>query len=341
MSKNKKQATIYEIAEQLGVAVSTVSRALHNDPRISQETTEKVKKAAKQMGYTPNSAARSLRTGKSNTIGLIVRDINDEWCAVMVPAIEKNCAKHGMGLLLCNAENKAERENFYIQILRQRRVDGILILTPVHPIQELYLPYSKLIPLVLLDHFSEKPKINAVCVDHVAGAYMSAMHLINLGHRNIGFISGPLNLSSAISYVKGFQKAVKESGLEWNNKYLFTGEQTYSDDGRNAFEYFWQLDPRPTAIASGSDFMAAGAMRAALNQGLQIPEDLSIIGYDNISLSSLVTPPLTTILQDRNKIGEEAMRLLFEEMNSPEGTKTMSLIPPEIIIRGSTSSISN
>jgi DNA-binding LacI/PurR family transcriptional regulator len=337
MQNKKKQVTIYEIAHSLGVAVSTVSRALHNDKRISYETIAKVKNAAAQMGYLPNSAARSLRTGKSNTIGLIVRDINDEWCASMMPAIEKNCAKQGMGLLLCNVENTPEKEEFYLQILRQRRVEGIIILTPVYPTQDPYIKYSKLIPLVLIDLFTENPQISAVSVDHQMGAYMSARHLIELGHREISFLLGPLNLSSTNAYIAGYKKAIEESGLVWKKDHIFSGQQTHAEDGEIAFNYFWELKPKPTAIASGSDLMAIGAMRAAQKNGVKIPRDLSIIGYDDIPLSSLVNPPLTTVMQDREALGEKAMQLLFTEMNSDTQNHQMLIIPPKIILRESTS----
>ncbi len=310
MHRNK-QITIYEIAENLGVAVSTVSRALHDDKRISPETIQKVKAAATKMGYLPNSAARSLRTGRSNTIGLIVRDINDEWCASMMPAIEKNCANHGMGLLLCNAENTPEKEEFYLRILRQRQVEGILILTPVHPSPAPYIKYTKVIPLVLIDLLAEKPQISAVCVDHKLGANLSAKHLIDTGHTEIAFILGPMNLSSSNAYMAGYKQAIEESGLKWKTDHTFSGAQTHAEDGEAAFKHFWNLDPKPTAIASGSDLMAIGAMRAAQKAGVAVPRDLSIIGYDDIPLSSLVNPALSTIRQDRESLGEKAIELLF------------------------------
>lgn len=335
MHRNKP-ITIYEIAEYLGVAVSTVSRALHDDKRISPETIQKVKAAATKMGYLPNSAARSLRTGRSNTIGLIVRDINDEWCASMMPAIEKNCADHGMGLLLCNAENTSEKEEFYLRILRQRRVEGILLLTPVHPSPEPYFKYSKLIPLVLIDLITEKTQISAVSVDHKMGAYLSAKYLIDSGHKEIAFILGPLNLSSSNAYMAGYKKAIEESGLQWKKDHFFTGNQTHAEDGELAFQKFWNLDSKPTALASGSDLMAIGAMRAAQKMGVSVPNDLSIIGYDDIPLSSLVNPALSTIRQNRDILGEKAMQLLFMEMNVEKRNHQMLMIPPELILREST-----
>lgn len=336
MAKKKRNITIYDIADKLEISVSTVSRALHDDRRISKEVTERVKNAAAAMGYTPNTAARSLRTGKSNTVGLIVRDINDEWYASIVPSIEKNCASNGLGLLLCNADNRPEGENFYIKILRQRRVDGILILTPVHPTQDAYIEASKLVPMVLVDLLTDDPKINTVSVDHTMGAYTAAKHLIDLGHKEIAFMIGPINLSSSLAYIDGYKQAMLDSGFQWKEDHLHIGPQTTIDEGQKAFQKFWQLNPRPTAVASGSDFMAAGLMRTAQKSGVRVPEDLSIIGYDDIPLSSLLSPPLTTILQDKEKLGEEAIRLLLESMKPGKKEYLMVTIPPKLVVRDST-----
>ena len=166
---DKNTVTINDIARELGVSNSTVSRALRNNPRISDEVTERVKKTAAKMGYIPNSAAQSLRTGKSNTFGLLVRDINDGWSSSVIPFVENNCSENGYGLILCNASNNADQERYYIRVLQQRRVDGILILTPMISSCEPYLPFSKNIPIVLMDIFQRNVIISGITVDHYEG----------------------------------------------------------------------------------------------------------------------------------------------------------------------------
>jgi DNA-binding LacI/PurR family transcriptional regulator len=168
------------------------------------------------------------------------------------------------------------------------------------------------------------------------GAYTAAKHLIDLGHREIAFMIGPINLSSSLAYIDGYKQAMLDSGLQWQEDHLHIGPQTTIEEGQKAFQKFWQLNPHPTAVASGSDFMAAGLMRTAQKSGVRIPEDLSIIGYDDIPLSSLLTPPLTTILQDKDKLGEEAVRLLLKSMKSGKKEFSMITIPPELVIREST-----
>ncbi len=336
MENGNHLVTIKDIAKELGISGSTVSRALRDDARISKEVIKSVKHTAVRLGYVPNMAAKSLRTGKTNTIGLLVRDINDGWSATVIPAIEKYCTEQGYGLLLCNANNDPQMERFYRRILQQRRVEGVLILTPMFPNADEYYPYSKSVPLVLVDIKLDQPIVNAITVDHEQGAYLSTKYLLDLGHRRIVFLIGPMNLSPNIMSIKGYERAMLEFGIQSKDQLVVTIAHTGVQDGYDGMMEVLKIDPMPTALATFSDLVAAGALDAAKRNGLRIPEDFSIVGYDDIPLSSLITPPLTTILQDKEALGRLAVETLCKEIRGENLLPQQQKIPPKLIIRNST-----
>ena len=336
MENKNHLVTINDIAKELGISGSTVSRALRDDQRISEEVIKKVKRTATRLGYIPNFAAQSLRTGKSNTIGLLVRDINDGWSNTVIPAVEKACTEQGLGLLLCNANDDPQMEQFYLRILQQRRVDGVLILTPISPTAETYYAYSQSVPLVLVDIELDKPIVNAITVDHEQGAYLSTKYLLDLGHRRIVYIIGPMNLSPNIMYLKGYKRAMQEFGIQPKDQLVIVTARTGVQDGYEGMLDVLKIDPLPTALATFSDLVAAGALDAAKRNGLRVPEDFSIIGYDDIPLSSLITPPLTTVLQDKETLGRLAVDTLCKIIKSDNSQPKQQKIPPKLIIRGST-----
>lgn len=337
MILNNHRATLKDVARAAGVSASTVSRALKNDLRISPAVTKRIKQIAKQVGYIPDITARSLRTGRTNTIGLLVRDISDEWSAALIPFIEKECTALNYALLLSNADSDPEREKYYLKVFQQRNVEGILILTPVSSNQDDYLRFAQTTPLVLVDIALQSPKINAVTVDHELGAFLSTQHLIDLRHREIAFISGPLNLSPSQSYRDGFLKALIEYKIQNNKKNFIATEKIDIAHGYQAMQELIQKKPSLTAVATGSDLMAAGAMKAIKEYGFSIPNDISIIGYDDIPLSDLLTPPLSSVKQDRQKLGQAAIELLTQVINSEIIKPKQITIPPELILRKSTS----
>ena len=335
--------TIKDIARKLGVSGSTVSRALHDDPRISKQVTTQVKTMAAHMGYIPNIAASSLRIGKTKFIGLVVRDLRDGFCLEVIPSIEAACAADGYGLLLCDATADIEQESDYINTFLQRRVDGIIVLTPLTIIPDPYLKFRRQVPLVLVDiEFGETPvPICTVSVDHRKGGYLSTKHLLDLGHRRIAFITGPLSLLSCLRYVEGYKRAMTEAVIPIEDQIVMIGKNTEVRDGHEGMLEILKLNPKPTAVATASDLMAAGALKAAQESGLSVPKDISIVGYDDIPLSSLLTPPLTTIKQDKDELGSIAAKLLFEEIGGTDHKHKQYLLQPSLILRGSTAPPAN
>lgn len=332
----QKIVKISDIAKELGISGSTVSRALKDNPRISKDLIKKVKRTAAKMGYAPNTAAQSLRTGRSNTIGLIVRDISDGWSETVIPFVEKACTENGYGLLLCNANNDPSKERYYLRVLQQRRIDGVLILTPFFSSDEAYIPFSQNLPLVLMDMVLDNSTVNAVSVDHEIGAYLSTKHLLELGHRHIAFIVGPLNLSPCFRSVNGYKKAMSEFGILDESLMIIPTKNTDIRDGFEVMSEILKISPHPSALATISDLMAIGAMDAAKRNGINIPDDFSIIGYDDIPFSALTTPPLTTILQNKEELSRSAVSLLQKSILNENSAPQQIRITPQLIERKST-----
>jgi DNA-binding LacI/PurR family transcriptional regulator len=334
-----RKVTIDDIAKELGVANSTVSRALRDEPTISAPVKQQVKRAADLMGYVPNIAARSLRTGRSRIIGLLVRDIRDGLSTEVIPGVEAACAAQGYGLLVCNAGDDPALERAYLHMLQQRRVDGILILTPRSQNSDSYLGITRGTPTVLVDATPEDASICAVSVDHVTGLYLSTRHLLDLRHRRIAFLCGPLSLWPCANSAKGYAGAMLEAGIAEADHTVVVTAHTDIAAGYEAMLRVLALEPQPTALAVVSDLMAAGALEAARSRGLSVPGDFSIVGYDDIPLGALLSPPLTTINQDKDGLARAAVDLLLDEIQSGDHTHRQVLLKPTLVVRGSTAPV--
>jgi LacI family transcriptional regulator len=221
-------------------------------------------------------------------------------------------------------------------MLQQRRVDGILILTPKSVSPETYLAITRGTPTVLVDATPEDAPMCAVSVDHVTGLYLSTRHLLDLGHRRIAFLCGPLSLSPCANSARGYARAMLEAGIPVEEHRVVVTEQTDIAAGHDAMRGILKLEPQPTALAVVSDIMAAGALESARSQGMSVPRDFSIVGYDDIPLGALLSPPLTTVNQDKDGLARAAVELLLDEIQSSEHTHRQVLLKPSLVVRGST-----
>jgi LacI family transcriptional regulator len=316
-----------------------VSRALRDDPRISKHVIREVKRVAAQLGYVPNITARSLRTGQSRMIGLVVRDIRDEFSIETIRSVEEACAERDYALLLCNANDDPGKEQYYLRVLQQRRADGILILTPTSSTAEPYLWVRPFIPLVLVDIELEGDPLCAITVDHAMGGYLATRHLLELGHRQIVFLSGPLQLSPCARMLKGYRRAMAEAGVADAEQVVVVTHNTELADGQAGMGEILQCYPQSTALATVSDRMAVGALAAARQRGLRVPGDFSVVGYDDIPIARLLTPPLTTIAQDKQALGRMAVQLLLDEMDAAEHAHHQVVLPPSLVVRQSTAPV--
>lgn len=331
--------TIDDIAQRLGVANSTVSRALHDDPRISARVTREVKRTAALLGYVPNITARSLRTGQSHLIGLVVRDIRDEFSIETMRAIEEACAERNYGLLLCNADQDANREQYYLRVLQQRRADGILILTPASADATPYVWVKTTTPVVLIDTELEGSPLCAITVDHVLGGYLATRHLLDLGHRHIVFLAGPMHLSPPARMVAGYRQAMTEAGIGPEEQIVVVTEKTELADGHTGMVEILTHYPQATALATISDWMAIGALEVLRQHGKHVPDDFSIVGYDDILIARLISPSLTTIGYDRKALGSLAISLLLDEILEKSHVHRQVTLPPRLVVRESTAAL--
>ena len=326
----KKRATIKDVAALAGVSAATVSRALDDRPEISSETKERVRSACAQLGYVPNAAARGLSGHATHTIGLVLPDISNPYFSGMATAIEETAAAHGCRVFLSNSLRKEDRELRAIENLVARQVDGILV-NPVSP--ESQLRHREVLgglPCVYLGaNHDESPSY--VMADNETGAYAAARYLIRLGHRDILFLGGRTTSRTREQRIRGFRRALAEAGLEGRE---LPAPPNVTLMRQWSYETALELlkGPLPDAIFAYSDMTALKVLAAAEERGVRIPEDLSMVGYDNIAFGALHRIHLTTVSQHKYQQGQIAVERLLEKINGSRA-HTEDILEPELIIR--------
>ena len=326
----KKRATIKDVAALAGVSAATVSRALDDRPEISSETKERVRSACAQLGYVPNAAARGLSGHATHTIGLVLPDISNPYFSGMATAIEETAAAHGCRVFLSNSLRKEDRELRAIENLVARQVDGILV-NPVSP--ESQLRHREVLgglPCVYLGaNHDESPSY--VMADNETGAYAAARYLIRLGHRDILFLGGRTTSRTREQRIRGFRRALAEAGLEGRE---LPAPPNVTLMRQWSYETALELlkGPLPDAIFAYSDMTALTVLEAAEERGVRIPEDLSMVGYDNIAFGALHRIHLTTVSQHKYQQGQIAVERLLEKINGSRA-HTEDILEPELIIR--------
>ena len=303
--------TIKDVARESGVNISTVSRALNDEYGVHPDTREHVVAVANRLKYRPNRVARGLVTGRSHTLALVVSDIRNPFFAEVARGAEDAARAGGCDLVLCNSDLDASKQMQYIHSLLEKRVDGILMnsVAVLTRAQQKDLDRCP-VPIVLLNRAASRKTFSTVCADNEAGGALAAEYLLRLGHRAIGHISGPHHHGNMTGRARGFLNAILVSGIDLEPIVLH-GENSFP----GGYELTGQLlrqHPHVTAIFAANDIMAFGAARAIYESGRRIPDDVSLIGFDNVELSSVVHPPLTTIHQPKYEIGKIAVEILLK-----------------------------
>ncbi|MCA0172537.1 LacI family DNA-binding transcriptional regulator [Bacillus sp. RAR_GA_16] len=332
-------ATIKDIAKAAGVSVTTVSRALNGYSDVSERTRKKIKQIADDLSYSPNALARSLVMNKTKTIGLLVSGISREGAKdnivfEVLTGVNEYCGHVDYDIVLFNTSSSQQKQKTYTQLCRERRVDGVVIQGIKNDDPYLMEVVESDIPCVLVDIPIQGESVGYVATDNVAGAKQAVQYLVDLGHRQIGMINGHDRAFVSQERIQGFQDGLESNQLPYNEDLVYNGgfsEKQAEDAAVSLLKKF----PETSAIFCASDLMAFGVMRAAKRVGREVPEELSIIGYDNIILSSYVTPSLTTISQDMFQIGYSAAELLIDllEGGNPPRSKIVS---HELVVREST-----
>jgi LacI family transcriptional regulator len=330
--------TIREVAESAGVSYATVSHVINNTRLVSPETRERVLAAMAELNYRPNALARSLRQGKTNTIGLVLPDSANPFFAEISRCIEDETFKKGYSVFLCNTELDIQRELFYVDVLSKKQVDGIIFVAAGDQADSLDFLVSRNMPVVMIDRDVPNVEVDAVLTDHRLGGYLATRHLLELGHTRIACIAGPSSITPSAERIIGYRKALEEAGLPYDEKLVLRGDY-HAQSGMDITHTILRMDPRPTAIFALNDLMALGALRAAAEAGCSVPTDLAVVGYDDLELSHFTNPPLTTIAQPKTEIGAQAVDLLVDRMSRKDRPPSRVVLPPELIVRRSTQSI--
>jgi LacI family transcriptional regulator len=338
MAKNRpSKITIVDVAEKAGVSFGTVSRVINNDVHVKQETRERVIGVMQKLGYTANRQARSLAGGRSNTIGVLVPDLGTGYIGEIIRGIDAELSLTDLDLILYTTHRTASKEANYVANLARGMVDGLLLVLPRSPIDYIGTLASRTFPFVLIDHQGIGRDCPAVGATNWQGAYHATEYLIHLGHTRIGFITGSMDLGCAADRQEGYRSALRTAHLDIDEELIYEGTFFQPDGYAGASELLNLADP-PTAIFASNDVMALGVMDAVRNRGFRVPDDVSVIGFDDIPQAAMVRPALTTVNQPLEKMGRVATQMLMELTQKKEKTNTVENrieLPTELVIRDS------
>ena len=327
-----------DVAERSGVAVGTASAVINNNPWVSEETRRRVLEAIKELKYQPNQLARNLRTQKTNTIGVIAPDITNPFFTQIIRSIDALARQYGYVMMLCDSNENYQIGTETFNILLQKRVDGIILIGGIVPKEELSKLLSDKHPvIVVIEREYEIPNIATVIVDAVKGGYTATKHFLSLGYRHVGIITGPLGnefCHGSIGRYKGYQMALEEYNISFNQSMVKQGDFTF-DGGYRAMKQFLEETPQARAIFVSNDLMAIGAMEAIKEQGLRIPEDVALVGYDDIPEASYVSPALTTIQLPQKQLGHTAVETILTCLQGKNDFPLRRVLPTKLIVRQS------
>jgi LacI family transcriptional regulator len=328
-------STISDVAKRAGVSTMTVSRVINSSGYIAQETQERVEKAIAELGFVPNALARSLRFKQTKTIALVLTDITNPFFTTLARGVEDAASENGFTVMFTNTDESSDEEAENLNILLQKQVDGVLLVPAGSSNESVTYLQERSIPVVVLDRRVPDVKVDTVCSDSVPGAYQVTRHLIDLGHRSIAIISGPLHISTSADRAEGFRSAMQEAGLPIDSRWVQHGHFT-QDSGYEMVKALLPLQPRPTAILAANNFIAIGAYAALRAAGLRIPEDISLVTFDDLPAKLMLEPFLTTVDQAAYEMGYQATQLLLTHLNGETlAEPRVIVLPTQLIIRSS------
>ncbi|OEG00123.1 hypothetical protein BHF71_06255 [Vulcanibacillus modesticaldus] len=340
-----RKTTIKDVAKYANVSIATVSRVINNSPLASKEAKKKVLQAIRELGYEPNALARGLVSRKSNTIGVLIPDVSNPFFAKVFRGMEDAVHKNNSNVFICNTDKDKERMLRYIKFLREKQVEGV-IFTSEEVTKEYYEAlYSLNVPVVLVATEAKEYNLPAVKVNDYQAVSDAIKYLVDNGHSNIGMISGPLEDKIAgLPRYEGYKSTLMEMGIPFNEENVVFGDYRF-ESGKKAIKELLSKNPEITAVFVSSDEMAIGSIVGACKMGIEVPKELSIIGYDNVSISEMSNPALTTIDQSLYQMGYQGVELLFEmiEKQKKEDSRICKgdtiYIPHRIIERESVSNL--
>ncbi|AWI07061.1 LacI family DNA-binding transcriptional regulator [Clostridium drakei] len=332
-------ATIKDIAQKSGVSLTTVSRVLNNSGYVKEETKRKVLSAINELNYTPSAIARSLSKNKTNTIGVVIPEINNQFYGEVIKGISEVAVEYNQNIILCNTDNDIEKEVKALKVLKEQRIQGIIIApTSVEDDfnSEYLITIEQLgIPIVLADGHVKYADFSGAFVDNIKGAYESTEALIKAGHKKIAIITGRMNSDAAQNRLIGYKKALALNNIPFNEKYVFKGD--YGE--KLAYELTKKMllmQDRPTAVFISSNKMTIGCIKALTEEGLKIPKDMALIGFDRIDILNSLGMNISFVDGPTTELGSTAMKILMENIKNIEHFKVKKItIAPKLVLKGS------
>ncbi len=340
-SRRKSQnATIYDIAEELGISVSTVSRVLNGFEHVRASTRQRVLEAAERMGYVANVQARSLAGGRSNMIGVVVPGVDNSYINAILSGIDDELARANLNLILYTTHRENRREAEYVRAVANGMTDGLILVVPLARTSYLDALREQHFPYVIVDQNDPTNESWTIQSTNWEGAYDATRYLIELGHRRIGFITGLKALSSSLERLEGYKAALRDHGIPIMDSYIIEGD-FWEPQGYEAGRKFLGMSQRPTAIFASNDLMAFGVLRAVWERGLSVPQDMSIVGFDDVPQAAYVHPALTTVQQPLEQMGRIAARKVIDLIAHPGLPCERITLTTQLVIRQSCQSPSS
>ena len=330
--------TIQEVAKKAGVSPTTVSHVINNSRVVADETRLRVEAAMEELHYRPNALARSLRRGQTHTLGLILPDSSNPFFAEIAHSIETVAFEQGYSVILCNTEDNLDKEDLYVDVLINKQVDGMIFVAAGNQTGSLRALLRHKLPVVIVDRDLPEVEVDAVLTDNRRGGCLATQHLIALGHRRIGCITGPSHLTPSAQRVTGYREALIEAGLAVEDDLIVRGD-FHPESGYRAARSLLERPGAPTAIFACNDLMAVGVLRAVPELGRRVPDDLMVVGFDDIELASYTTPALTTVAQPKVEMARQAVQMLTERMADKNRPLQRKVLQPKLIIRGSAQTV--
>ncbi|MGH3187869.1 MAG: LacI family DNA-binding transcriptional regulator [Streptosporangiaceae bacterium] len=327
--------TIKDVARVAGVAASTVSRYLNGQLRVSPATEAKVLGAVAELGYVPNAPARNLARRRSGVIGFVVPEISNPYFGTIADYVVEAVERQGRLVLLCSHRSQSVKQSSYIDLLDSGAIDGMLYLGSFRSNERLAAAIADGLPVVVVDEpIAGLPPVSSVVMDDYAGGYQATSYLVALGHRRIAFVSGPAELGSVQERYRGYCDALRVGGIDAEGQVNLAGQFT-EQFGMSALPHLLAAAEPPTAAFVASDYIALGVLSAAEVHGITVPDDLSIVGFDDIRFSQYVRPRLTTIRSPVDRLAQQGVELLFERLQDPQAPARTQVLPVELVIRES------
>ena len=329
--------SVKDVALHAGVSLGTVSNVLNRPERVGGAVRERVLHAIEDLGYVRNEAARQLRAGRSRMIGLLVLDVSNPFFTDIAAGVELAAEAHGLSVILCNSGDDEDRERHYLSLLQQQRPYGILMTPVTAQTVAVDAIRARGLSVVLVDRASAEGQCS-VSVDDVIGGRLAAAHLIERGHRRIAFVGGPMTVNQVRDRLAGARRAVRSAGLPRGTITVVETAGLNVASGRSTGEYIAALPAarRPTAVLCANDLLALGVLQTMTRLRLDVPGDLTLVGYDDIDFAAAAAVPLTSVRQPRTQLGRAAADLLIDEVESPDSHRHRQVVfEPELVVRES------